>query len=152
MRNDLKISSNINSSNQNAVSFVTKYDNIIIAKETTGKATDYRLDMNVKFTIHTKYNREIIFDEQFKIKNTDKSFEQLNYERDIKRNFSKTVKDKLNGFLVEKKSYKQLADKMMWFCQNKHVVEQMGKKSRELCEKNFDVRKINKQLIKLILK
>lgn len=63
-----------------------------------------------------------------------------------------TVKDKLNGFLVEKKSYKQLADKMMWFCQNKHVVEQMGKKSRELCEKNFDVRKINKQLIKLILK
>lgn len=100
IRNELKILSNINSSNRNDVSFETKYEKIILAKDTTGKATDYRLDMNVKFTIHTKNNREIIFDEQFKIKNIDKSFEQLNYEKDIKRNFSKTVKDKLIMYLI----------------------------------------------------
>ena len=122
IRNELKILSNINSSNRNDVSFETKYEKIILAKDTTGKATDYRLDMNVKFTIHTKNNREIIFDEQFKIKNIDKSFEQLNYEKDIKRNFSKTVKDKLIMYLINIMIIKQFETNKIDLNKNKLIL------------------------------
>ena len=101
IRNELKISSNINSTRKHNVSFETKYEKIILAKDATGTATDYRLDMNVKFQIVSQNNKEIIFSDKFKIKNTSENFEQSNYERDIKRNFSKAAKDELIRNLIK---------------------------------------------------
>ena len=101
IENELKIASNINSTRKYNVSYETKYEKIILAKDATGKATDYRLDMNVKFQIISKNNNEINFGDNFKIKNTSENFEQSNYERDIKRNFSKAARDELIRSLIK---------------------------------------------------
>ena len=100
IRNELKIASNINSIRKYNISYETKYEKIILAKDATGTATDYRLDMNVKFQIISKNNNEISFSDNLKIKNISENFEQSNYERDIKRNFSKAAKDELIRSLI----------------------------------------------------
>ena len=51
--------------------------------------------MNIKFIINSEQNKEINFNENFKIKNTNEKFEQTQYEKEIKRNFSKNVVEKL---------------------------------------------------------
>ena len=64
-----------------------------------GDATDYRLDFDVKFIILSE-NKEVSYKESFKIKKNNQKFEQSNYEREIKRNFSEIVKDKLVLYLL----------------------------------------------------
>ena len=95
IRNDLKISSNENSSNIYKLNIETEYNKIILAKDATGKATDYNLEMSVKFKVVSSNNKEIVYEENFKIKKNEDNFEQSNYEKDIKRNFSKIVQEKL---------------------------------------------------------
>ncbi len=101
IKNDLKIASKENSENVFEVSFETKYDKTTLAKDSAGKATDYRLNLIVKFIINSEQNQEITFKEDFKIKSNDENFEQSNYEKEIKRNFSKLIKDKLVLFLLK---------------------------------------------------
>lgn len=95
IKNDLKISSDKNSSNIFDLSVETKYEKIILTKDATGLATDYRLDLSVKFTILSENNKTVSYKESFKIKNMNEKFEQSNYEKEIKRNFSENIKDKL---------------------------------------------------------
>ena len=95
IKNDLKISSNKDSSNIHNLNIETEYNKIILAKDATGKVTDYNIEMNVKFILVSNNNINISFEENFKIKKNDDNFEQSNYERDIKRNFSKIVQEKL---------------------------------------------------------
>ncbi len=95
IKNDLKISSNKNSENIFDVSLKSEYEKIVLVKDSAGKATDYSLNLTIKFLIISKENQEIVFKENFKIKNNDEKFEMSNYEKEIKRNFSKAVKDKL---------------------------------------------------------
>ncbi len=102
IKNELKIASNKTSTNVYNLNFETKYEKIILTKDATGKATDYKLEMNVKFTIISDQNQTISFNEDFLIKNESDNFEQSNYEKEIKRNFSKTVKDKLVLFLINR--------------------------------------------------
>ena len=102
IKNDLKISSDVNSPNVFNINAVTKIDKVILTKDATGDATDYRLDFSVKFIIASKNseNKEISYNESFKIKKNNQKFEQSNYEREIKRNFSEIVKDKLVLYLL----------------------------------------------------
>ena len=51
--------------------------------------------MSVKFKVVSSNNKEIVYEENFKIKKNEDNFEQSNYEKDIKRNFSKIVQEKL---------------------------------------------------------
>ena len=95
IKNDLKISSDKNSSNIFDLKAETKYEKIILTKDATGLATDYRLDFIVKFTILSENNKIVSYKESFKIKNMNEKFEQSNYEKEIKRNFSENIKDKL---------------------------------------------------------
>ena len=95
IKNDLKISSNKDSSNIHNLNIETEYNKIILAKDATGKVTDYNIEMSVKFIVVSNNNINISFEENFKIKKNDDNFEQSNYERDIKRNFSKIVQEKL---------------------------------------------------------
>ena len=95
IKNDLKISSKKDSSNIHDIIFETKYKKIILAKNTKGEATDYDLEMSVKFIITSSNNKKLEFKENFKIKKNNDNFEQSNYEKDIKRNFSKMVQEKL---------------------------------------------------------
>ena len=43
IKNQLKIASDVNSTKKHEINFETKYEKIILAKDSTGKATDYRL-------------------------------------------------------------------------------------------------------------
>ena len=95
IKNDLKISSDKNSSNIFDLSAETKYEKIILTKDATGLATDYRLDLSVKFMILSENNKIMSYKESFKIKNMNEKFEQSSYEKEIKRNFSENIKDKL---------------------------------------------------------
>ena len=102
IKNELKIASNKTSKTVYDLNFETKYEKIILTKDAPGKATDYKLKMNVKFTIISNQNQTISFSEDFLIKNESDNFEQSNYEKEIKRNFSKIVKDKLMLFLINR--------------------------------------------------
>ena len=95
IKNDLKISSDRDSSNIFELIAETKYEKIILTKDAAGVATDYRLDLSVKFTILSENNKTVSYKESFKIKNMNEKFEQSNYEKEIKRNFSEIVKNKL---------------------------------------------------------
>ena len=99
IKNDFKIASNSNSLNIFDINAITKLEKIILTKDATGDATDYRLDFTVKFIIVSE-NKEISYKESFKIKKNDQKFEQSNYEREIKKNFSEIVKDKLVLYLL----------------------------------------------------
>tara|TARA_Y100000992_G_scaffold82958_1_gene52935 strand:- start:7 stop:456 length:450 start_codon:yes stop_codon:yes gene_type:complete len=99
IKNDFKVVSNVNSSNIFDINAETKYEKIVLTKDATGDATDYRLDFTVKFIIISK-NKEVSYKESFKIKKNNQKFEQSNYEREIKKNFSEIVKDKLVLYLL----------------------------------------------------
>tara|TARA_Y100000768_G_C23586520_1_gene499620 strand:- start:110 stop:559 length:450 start_codon:yes stop_codon:yes gene_type:complete len=99
IKNDFKIVSKENSSNIFDINAETKYEKIILTKDATGDATDYRLDFSVKFIIVSK-NKEVSYKESFKIKKNNQKFEQSNYEKEIKKNFSEIVKDKLVLYLL----------------------------------------------------
>ena len=100
IKNDLKIVSDNNSSNIFDINAKTKYEKIILTKDATGQATDYRLDFTVDFII-IKNNKSITYKESFKIQKNNQNFEQSNYEREIKKNFSEIVKDKLILYLLD---------------------------------------------------
>ena len=95
IKNNFKISSNKDSSKIHDIAFESKYKKIVLAKNATGEATDYNLEMIVKFIITSSDNKELEFKENFKIKKNSDNFEQSNYEKDIKRNFSEIVVEKL---------------------------------------------------------
>lgn len=95
IKNDLKISSDRDSSNIFELIAETKYEKIILTKDAAGVATDYKLNLSVKFTILSENNKTVSYKESFKIKNMNEKFEQSNYEKEIKRNFSENIKDKL---------------------------------------------------------
>lgn len=99
IKNDFKITSDVNSPNVFDINAITKIEKIILTKDATGDVTDYRLDFSVKFIIVSK-NKVVSYNESFKIKQNNQKFEQSNYEREIKRNFSEIVKDKLVLYLL----------------------------------------------------
>ena len=98
--NQLKLASSSNSINNFDVSFESTYDKEIIAKDSAGIATDFKININVEFTVLSKNNQKINFKESFNIKNNLKNFEQLEYEREIKQNFASSTKDKLILYLI----------------------------------------------------
>ena len=100
IKNELKIASNKTSKNIYDLNIETKYEKIVLTKDATGKATDYKLVMNVNFIIISNQNQNITFKEDFLIKNESDNFEQSNYEKEIKRNFAKSITNKLVSKLI----------------------------------------------------
>ena len=61
-----------------------------------------------------------------------------------------TVNENINGFLVPVGSSKELANRMIWFIKNRNEIKSMGEQSRKIVEKRFDVRKVNKDMLKIL--
>ena len=61
-----------------------------------------------------------------------------------------TVNENINGFLVPVGSSKELANRMIWFIKNRNEIKSMGEQSRKIVEKRFDVRKVNKEMLKIM--
>jgi len=95
IKNELKLHSNINSINKYEISLNSNYQKITTSKNSAGVGTDYKILANTIVTINLN-NKNIIlnFSENINIKSNSNSFEQNNYERNIKKNFASSIKDK----------------------------------------------------------
>ena len=68
----------------------------IIAKDSSGNSSDYRLEIDTTFVIKKGNNKkEIFFNEYFMVKKNNDFFEQKNYEDSIKENMVSMIIDQL---------------------------------------------------------
>ena len=96
IKNELKFYSNRNSNNKYDISINSEYQKIIISKNSAGVATDYKILVDTKISINLNNKNSILnFNENINIKGNSNSFEQNNYERNIKKNFASSIRDKL---------------------------------------------------------
>ena len=96
IKNEIGLHSNISSNKQYDISIESKYEKIIISKNSSGVAEDYKILANIK--VNFNLNNEIKnleFNENINIKNNSNSLEQNKYERNIKRNFASSIREKI---------------------------------------------------------
>ena len=95
IKNELKFYSNRNSKNKYDISINSEYQKIIISKNSAGVATDYKILVDTKISINLNNKNNILnFSENINIKNNSNSLKQNNYERNIKKNFASSIKNK----------------------------------------------------------
>ena len=74
----------------------TKYIKAIIAKDTTGAATEYKLTINTTFKVSSNdYGREFVFQESFNMKSISDKLEEKDYEENIQSNLVNIITRKL---------------------------------------------------------
>jgi len=78
------------------VSFDSKYEKIIVSKNTKGEATKYNIKVNINFEVSSEnYSKKIIFKDEFRIDKIDDKIEENNYIKIVKRNFAERAIEKL---------------------------------------------------------
>lgn len=94
-----------NSSNKSyKISINSSYQKIIVAKDSTGNATDLKLISTIDVT-YSLYNesknqeKKVSFLESITIKKNDNTFDQNNYERSVLNNLSQLLLNKLVFYL-----------------------------------------------------
>ena len=95
IKNELKMYSKENSKNTYNISINSTYQKTTISKNSEGVAIDYKLSANT--TISTNfYDKVKIFEfkEKINIKNSSNSFDQNVYEKNIKKNFASSIREK----------------------------------------------------------
>ena len=74
----------------------TKYIKDIMAKDTTGAATEYKLTVRTSFkVISSDYEKEFLFQESFNMKSISDKLEEKDYEENIQSNLVNTITRKL---------------------------------------------------------
>ena len=70
----------------------TKYTKNIIAKDSTGAATEYKIIIEVIFRVNSKnYNNEYKFKESFNMQSMSDKLDQQDYEENIQSNLVNTI-------------------------------------------------------------
>ncbi len=78
------------------VSIDTEYKKNIIAKDSTGAATEYKIIVSSKFKVNsTIFNEEVGFTESFNMQNMSNKLDEKDYEENILNNLANTVTRKL---------------------------------------------------------
>ena len=96
IKNEINLYSNKDSINQFNIEIDTKYNKSILTKSSTGLITDYELSVNPTFTVYfDEKSKKLTFSETINIKNRTDAFEQDSYEKNIKRNFASSLREKL---------------------------------------------------------
>lgn len=93
---EIDLYSNKDSSNKFDVDVFSSYQKTIIAKNSAGVATDFKIILITNFSV--KNNEEVInfdFNESTNMKNISDSFELNNYEKNIKKNYTASTREKL---------------------------------------------------------
>ena len=104
IKNQINLYSNKDSLDKFIVSLETKYEKLVIAKDTNGTITDYKLSVNSKFIINfNEKSKNINFEENINIKNQSNTFEQNLYEKNVKKNFASTIREKLISEIINLK-------------------------------------------------
>ena len=94
--NQIKLYSSNDSQNIYDLKIDTDYEKEVLAKNSSGVITDYNLSVTTIFSIDLKNKiKTFKFNENINIKNQTDSFEQNTYEKNIKRNFASSIREKL---------------------------------------------------------
>ena len=73
----------------------------MLTKNSSGVITDYNLSVVSIFSISLKNkNKTFKFEENINIKNQSEVFEQNTYEKNIKRNFASSIREKLMSAIL----------------------------------------------------
>ena len=104
IKNELKFYSNKKSNIKYNISINSKYQKIIVSKNSAGVATDYNLSVDTIISFDEEGKNNILnFNENITIKSNSNSFEQNNYEKSIKKNFASSIIDRFIIKILNKK-------------------------------------------------
>ena len=82
--------------NEFNISFNSDYIKNIIAKDSTGSATEYKIIINATFTIESsKYSGQMKFSESFNMQSMSNKLDENDYEENIQTNLTNTITRKL---------------------------------------------------------
>ena len=96
IKNEIKLYSNKESVNIYKIKIDTDYKKNVLTKNSSGVITDYNISVTSIFSIDLENkNKTFKFEENINIKNQTDTFEQNTYEKDIKRNFASSIREKL---------------------------------------------------------
>ena len=97
IRNEIYKSSNKNSKKTLEININTIYEKVILSNDTKGSPSEFQLIANTELQIIIN-NKTIInnYVEKQIIKNTSDSYDQKNYEENIKENFAASISRKFN--------------------------------------------------------
>ena len=95
-KNEIKLYSVKNTTNIYNLKIDTDYKKEILTKDSAGIITDYKLSVTSIFRVDLKGVTKVIeLKETINIKNQSDSFEQNTYEKNIKRSFASSIREKL---------------------------------------------------------
>ena len=104
IKNELKFYSNRNSNIKYNISINSNYQKIIVSKNSAGVATDYKLIAETVISFDKEDKNSIFnFNENINIKSNSNSYEQNNYEKNIKKNFASSISNKFIIKILNKK-------------------------------------------------
>ena len=102
IKNELKLFSNNTSNNIYNFALNSSYQKIAITKNSSGVTTNYNILAYVKVNLSlNENNKNLVFKENINIKNNTNSFEQNNYEKNVKKNFASSIREKLILKIIE---------------------------------------------------
>lgn len=96
IKNEINLYSNDSSKNKYEINILSNYNKKTISKDASGVATNFKVSLNAIISIiNDGKAKEFEFNEEINITNNLDSFEQNNYERNIKKNFASSIRGKL---------------------------------------------------------
>ena len=96
IKNEIKLYSGKDTANIYNLKINTDYLKETLTKDSAGLITDYKLSVTSTFTIDLKEKTQVIeIKEAINIKNQSDYFEQNTYEKNIKRTFAYSIREKL---------------------------------------------------------
>ena len=92
IRQKLSRFQNANTEKVYKVKIESSFEKLILTKNTAGNATNFRLNLNVKFlTTKDGISKEFLFFEKFDMKKGDTIFEEEKYENNIKNTMTNII-------------------------------------------------------------
>ena len=83
------------------INATSKYDKKTILKDSSGTPVEYELEITVNFEVNIdETKKNIIIKDSFEMKKIDDAFEENKYEKTIKNNFAKIIKEELIFYLL----------------------------------------------------
>ena len=96
IENEIRLYSNKNALNIYELKINSIYEKKILTKDSSGVVTDYNLSVKSIFTINFKNIIKIVeLEESINVKKKSDNYELNIYERNIKRNFASSIREKL---------------------------------------------------------
>ena len=96
IKNEIKLFSNEEAVKKFDLLLKSNFEKIVLTKNSAGVVTDYELKTNVAVTIlFNEKTEQVNFRETLNVRNKTNTFEQNLYEKNVKRNFASSIREKL---------------------------------------------------------